>query len=66
MGADLVAFEQMGEWKMPDGLALSSDDIDFILKVKVVFASKLLDCIGGELPKLMNVNERLVPNRTIR
>ena len=52
MGTDLVAFEQVGEWKMPDGLALSSNDIDFILEVKVMFASELLDCVGGELSKL--------------
>jgi hypothetical protein len=52
MGTDLVAFEQVGKWEMPDSLALPSYNIDFILEVKVVFASELLNCVGGELSKL--------------
>jgi hypothetical protein len=52
MGTDLVTFKQVGKWKMPDGLALSSYDIDFLLELKVVYSSELLDCIGSELSKL--------------
>jgi hypothetical protein len=52
MRTDLVAFKQVGKWKMPDSLALPSYYIHFLFEVEVVFASELLDCIGSKLSKL--------------
>jgi hypothetical protein len=37
---------------MPDGLALTGDDVDFLLEVEPLFLGELDNGIGGELSKL--------------
>lgn len=49
---DLVAFEQLGEREVPDGLALARNEVDFFLQVEAFVLCEFEDRVCGEFSKL--------------
>jgi hypothetical protein len=56
MCSNLIALKQLGKGEMPDGLALPSNDIDFVFEAETLLLGELNDGIAGEFSQLVVVS----------
>ena len=53
MGSYLMrTLEQLGEWKMPDGLSLASNTVDIVRQAEAFSLCKIFDTFGDKFSKL--------------